>query len=76
MHVVYMLFEMDFQNKVMWQKPLKRDRNHSHHVEFEELENLFVIFSLGEKRVAAICFFVRLCIEPLSKLSYTLTCPG
>ena len=28
---------MDFhQNKVMWQKPMQRDHNHSHHVELEK----------------------------------------
>ena len=38
-HVVYMLYEINFHhNKVMWQKPMQRDHNHSHHVEYEELK--------------------------------------
>ena len=50
MHVVYILFEMDFHhNKVMWQKPMQRDHNQSHHVEVEWLENLS-LFSPKEKK--------------------------
>ena len=57
-HVVYTLFEMDFaKNKEMQQKPMQRDHSHSRHVEFEQLE-IYCYFTLGEKRMAAICFFV------------------
>ena len=37
---------------------------------------IYCYFLLRRKRMAAICFFMRLCIESLSKLSYTLTCSG
>ena len=60
---------MDFhQNKVMWQKPMQRDRNHSHHVELEK-----------RKKDGSYLFLyatVYRMVEPLNKMSYTLTCPG